>query len=60
MCRKMHMEAEHKNTQDIRNGPGLTSVKIKIEKRCLERFGHVMRPPDYNLATLSWISDLKK
>ena len=56
------MEMERKNMQDIRKQLSVKSVRIKIEKRVLERIGHVMRLEDGSLiksATLGWMSDLE-
>ena len=39
----IQMEEEGKNMQDLRNELGLRSIRWKVEKRCLERIGHVMR-----------------
>ena len=37
------MEAEHKKIEDVRRELGVKSVRWKVEKRTLERIGHVMR-----------------
>ena len=42
---------------------GITSLQIKIEKRVLERIGHVLRMPEKRLtkiAVLGWLSELEK
>ena len=41
---------------------GIKTVRVKIEKRVLERIGHIMRMEDGRLtkvATLGWIEDLE-
>ena len=56
------MEEEGKNMQDLRNEMGLKSVRLKVEKRCLERIGHVMRMEDDRMvkaAVLGWMEDLE-
>ena len=56
------MEEEGKNMQDLRNELGLKSVRLKVEKRCLERIGHVMRMEDDRIvkaAVLGWMEDLE-
>ena len=48
--------------QDVRNELGVKSVRYKIEKRCLERIGHVMRMDDerkVKAVTLGWMEDLE-
>ena len=49
--------------QDIRNELGVGSIRYKIEKRCLERIGHVMRMSDdrkVKAITLGWMEDLER
>ena len=56
------MQEEHKNMQDVRNYLKVKSVRSKIEKRVLERIGHVMRLEDdsiVKIATLGWLTDLE-
>ena len=56
------MEQEHLNMQDIRNILGIKSIQWKIEKRTLERIGHVLRLPNERLvktATLGWMAHLE-
>ena len=58
----IQMQAEGKNMQDVRNELGIKSLRWKIEKRTLERIGHVMRLPDDRMvkaATLGWLEDLE-
>ena len=50
------------NMQDIRTELGIGSIRVKIEKRCLERLGHLMRMDDNRLVkcvTLGWLEDLE-
>ena len=42
----IQMEAEGKNMQDVRNILGVKSLRWKIEKRTLERIGHILRMSD--------------
>ena len=42
----MQMQRERMNIQDVRNRLGVRSIRWKIEKRVLERMGHVMRMDD--------------
>ena len=56
------MQAKHVNMQDIRTELGIKSLDSKIEKRVLERIGHIMRMEDDRLvkaATLGWIEELE-
>ena len=56
------MEREHKNMEDIRNELRVQTVKWKIEKRVMERIGHVMRMDDTRTtkaATLGWLEGLE-
>lgn len=58
----IQMQNEQKNMQDIRNELGVKSVRLKIEKRVLERIGHVIRMKDNRMvkaATLGWLEDLE-
>ena len=51
------MAQEHKNMQDIRNIINVRSIRYKIEKRVLERIGHVMRMDhsrEVKVAVLGW------
>ena len=59
----MQMQAEQRNMQDVRNDLGVKSLRLKIEKRVLERIGHVMRMPDDRMvkaAVLGWLADLEQ
>ena len=56
------MQAAHKNMQDLRNELGVKSIRVKIEKRVLERIGHVMRMDDTRITkaiVLGWMKDLE-
>ena len=56
------MQQEGVNMQDIRSDFGIKSMRWKIEKRCLERIGHIMRMEDDRLVkavTLGWLEDLE-
>ena len=56
------MQAKHVNMQDIRTELGIKSLDSKIEKRVLERIGHIMRMDDDRLVkatTLGWIEELE-
>ena len=57
------MQEEHVNMQDIRNNMEIRSIRTKIEKRTLERLGHVMRMEDnrhVKIAVLGWVEDLER
>ena len=48
--------------QNIRNELGVKTVRLKVEKRVLERIGHVMRMDDdrtVKAVTLGWLEDLE-
>ena len=54
------MQEEGYNMQDVRNELGVKSVRWKIEKRVLERIGHVMRMEDdrtTKAVVLGWMED---
>ena len=58
----VQMQEEHKNMQDVRNELGVKTVRYKVEKRVLERVGHVMRMEDtrtVKAVTLGWLEDLE-
>ena len=60
----MQMQEESKNMQDVRNELGVKSVRlrVRIEKRCLERIGHIMRLEDTKMVkavTLGWMEELE-
>ena len=59
----IQMQREQVNMQDVRNILGVRTVRYKIEKRCLERIGHVFRLEDDStakIATLGWLSALEE
>jgi hypothetical protein len=48
--------------QDVRTELGVKSIRSKIEKRCLERLGHIMRMEDDRMVkavTLGWMEELE-
>ena len=56
------MQEQHKNMQDIRNILGVKTLRWKIEKRTLERIGHVLRMSNTRItkiAVLGWLEDLE-
>jgi len=56
------MQERHENMQDVRNRLNVKSVQWKIEKRVLERVGHVMRMGNDRLVkavTLGWYGRLE-
>ena len=58
----MQMQEEQVNMQDIRNILGAKSIRWKIEKRVLQRIGHVFCLDDDSLVknvTLGWLEDLE-
>ena len=58
----IQMQAEHKNMQDVRNELKIKSLRSKIEKRVLQRIGHVFRMEDTRITkavTLGWLKDLE-
>ena len=58
----VQMQEAHKNMQDVRNELKIKSIRSKIEKRVLQRIGHVVRMDDTRLVknvTLGWLEDLE-
>ena len=58
----IQMQEENINMQDIRNQLKIKSVRWKIEKRVLERMGHVFRMEDsrqVKAVVLGWLEDLE-
>ena len=56
------MQTRGKNMCDVRARLGVKSVQLKIEKKVLERVGHVMRTKDESLtkvAVLGWYKKLE-
>ena len=45
----IRMQEEKTNSYEIRRQLNITSIRTKIETRCLERIGHVLRMPNYRL-----------
>ena len=59
----IQMQEEGKNMFDVRRDLGVTTIRVKVEKRVLERIGHVMRMGDERLtkqAVLGWMEELEK
>ena len=59
----MQMQREGKNMFDVRRELGVHSLRWKIEKRTMERIGHVMRMEDGRLVkamVLGWIEQLER
>jgi hypothetical protein len=59
----IQMQEEGKNMIDVRTDLGVKSMRYKVEKRCLERVGHVMRMEDNRMVkavTLGWMEDLER
>ena len=59
----MQMEREKKNMADVRKELGVRSLRWKIEKRVLERIGHVMRMSDSRMTKaviLGWMKELER
>ena len=59
----MQMQEERKKMEDVRRELGVKSVRWKVERRVLERIGHVMRMGDERLvksAVLGWWEDLEE
>ena len=57
------MERTHTNMQDIRNSAGITSLQAKIEKRSLQRIGHVLRMDNerpVKKAICGWLPELEE
>ena len=58
----VQMQREGKNMFDIRRELGVKSVRLKIEKRVLQRIGHIMRMDDTRLVKatcLGWMEELE-
>ena len=59
----IQMENQGKNMQDIRNILNIKSIRWKIEKRTLERIGHVLRISNERttkIAVLGWLGSLEE
>ena len=58
----IQMEEEGKRMEDLWAELGIKSIRWKVEKRILERIGHIMRMEDWRMtkaATLGWLEDLE-
>lgn len=58
----IQMQEERKNMQDVRNDLKIKSLRWKVEKRVLERIGHVCRMDDNRMVkavTFGWMEDLE-
>jgi len=58
----IEMQLKEVNMQDVRNQLQVKSVRWKVEKRALERIGHVLRMDDGNntkVAVLVWYAELE-
>ena len=58
----IQMQETGVNMQDIRTEFGIGTIRLKIEKRCLERLGHLMRMEDDRLVksvTFGWMEELE-
>ena len=59
----MQMQREKRNMADVRKELKVKSLRWKIEKRALERLGHVMRMDNGRMTkalVLGWMEDLEK
>ena len=59
----VQMKEEGKNMADVRAELGVRSIRWKVEKRCLERIGHVFRMDDSRMTkavVLGWMDELEK
>ena len=59
----VQMQETSTNMQDVRTELGIKSIRLKIEKRCLERLGHLMRMEDDRIVktvTLGWMEQLEE
>ena len=57
----MEMQQKGVNMQDLRNELGVTTIRTKIEKRVMERIGHVIRMEDTRMTKavcLCWMEEL--
>ena len=58
----IQMQEDGVNMQDIRNSLKINSVRWKVEKRVLERVGHIFRMEDnrqVKAVVLGWLEDLE-
>ena len=59
----IQMQQQGVNMFDVREALGIKSIRYKIEKRILERIGHIIRMDDARLvktAVLGWFKELEK
>ena len=59
----VQMEREGKNMADVRRELGVRTLRWKIEKRVLERIGHVLRMEDERMTkavVLGWMKELER
>ena len=59
----IQMQEESKNMADVWKDLGVKSIRCKVEKRVLERIGHVMRMKDNRMTkavTLGWMKEAEK
>ena len=59
----IQMQREGRNMQDVRNASDIRSLRWQIEKRMLERIGHVFRMKNNHptkIATLGWMEELEE
>ena len=57
------MQEEKKNMADVRKELGVTSMRWRVEKRILERIGHIMRMEDgrtVKAVVLGWVEQLER
>ena len=61
MAPLIEMEMKKKNRWDVRKELEIKSIRMKIEKRSLERYGHVLRMGDERTVrkvTFGWMKQL--
>ena len=59
----MQMQREGKNMADVRKELGVMWMRWKIERRVLERIGHVMRVDDgrmVKVVVFGWVEQLER
>ena len=59
----VQMQEDGVNMVDVRRELGVRSIRWKVEKRCLERIGHVLRMKDDRMVkavVLGWMSKLEE
>ena len=63
MAPLIEMEMKNKNRWDVRKELEIKSIRMKIENRSLERYGHVLRMGDdrkVRKVTFGWMKQLEK